>query len=78
MGGIVQICGYELMFLITKVYPALVIRFGVENVWSVFAGFCVASAFYGAFVMPETKGKSLDEILEQFESRKETTKNSLP
>jgi len=67
MTGIVQIIGYELMFVVIKLYPAMVDKFGIENVWSLFAGFCIISAFFGKFIMPETKGKSLNEILSSFE-----------
>lgn len=78
MSGLVQICGYELMFIVIKIYPSLISNFGVEYVWSTFTGFCVVSALFGAFIMPETKGKTLDEILRSFESRKKTIKNNLP
>lgn len=78
MSGLVQICGYELMFIVIKIYPSLISYFGVEYVWSVFTGFCVGSALFGAFIMPETKGKTLDEILKSFESRQKTIKNNLP
>lgn len=78
MGGIVQVCGYELMFLVIKIYPAFVSTFGVECVWSVFTVFSLASALFGMFIMPETKGKSLSEILSSFESREKPIKNNLP
>lgn len=78
MTGVVQVCGYELMFVVIKIYPSMVSRFGVQEVWSVYAGFCLASVFYGAFIMPETKGKSLNDILKSFESRKKLMKNNLP
>lgn len=78
MTGVVQVCGYELMFVVIKIYPSMVSRFGVEEVWSVYACFCLVSVFYGAFIMPETKGKTLNEILESFESRKTLMKKDLP
>lgn len=78
MCGIVQVIGYELMFIVIKIYPSSVSTYGIENVWSVFAGFCVFSALYGAFVMPETKGKSLDEILTSFKSHEKPIENGLP
>lgn len=78
MTGIAHTFGFELMFLVIKVYPFIISTYGVEAVWTVFAGFCIASAFYGIFVMPETKGKSLNEIVKSFESRKIPIKNSLP
>jgi len=78
MGGIVQVFGYELMFLVIKVFPAFVSIFGMECVWSVFTIFSFGSALFGAFIMPETKGKSLNEILSSFDSRKKLMKNNLP
>jgi len=78
MGGIVQVFGYELMFLVIKVYPLVVSTFGIECVWSVFTIFSLASALFGAFIMPETKGKSLNEILSSFDSRKKSIKKNLP
>ncbi|XP_060856992.1 facilitated trehalose transporter Tret1-like [Metopolophium dirhodum] len=78
MGGVVQFFGYEFMFLVIKVYPTFVSTFGPECVWSVFTIFCFASALYGAFIMPETKGKSLNEILSSFDSREKSIKNNLP
>lgn len=71
MCGIVNIFGYELMFLTVKMYPKMISAFGLENVWIIFTVFCVLSALFGIFIMPETKGKSLDEILSSFESKKE-------
>lgn len=70
--------GYELMFLVIKVYPRMVSVFGIENVWTVFAGFCLLTVFYSVFIMTETKGKSLDEILSEFEPQKKEIKNILP
>jgi len=78
MGGIVQVFGYEFMFLVIKVYPTLVSTFGPEYVWFVFTIFCFATALYGAFIMPETKGKTLNEILSSFDSREKSIKNNLP
>lgn len=78
MNGIVQICGYELLFAVIKMYPFLVSKYGMENVWSVFAAFCVASAFFGAYIMPETNGKTLNEIIATFEPPKESSKTNLP
>jgi len=78
MSGIVQVFGYELMFLVIKVYPAFVSTFGVECVWLVFTIFSFASALFGAFIMPETKGKSLNEILSSFDYREKSIKYNLP
>lgn len=70
MSGVVNIVGYELMFLTTKIYPKMVLTFGIENVWLIYAVFCMLGGLFGAFIMPETKGKSLNEILYSFESKR--------
>lgn len=69
MNGVILTCQSLMTFIIIKMYPTAVLHLGVEVVWAVFSIFCVSSAFYGVFVLPETKGKSLDEILKTFESR---------
>lgn len=69
MNGVILTCQSLMTFAIIKMYPMAVEKLGVEIVWTVFSIFCVSSAFYGVFVLPETKGKSLDEILMTFESR---------
>lgn len=78
MSGIVQAFNYELMFVVIKVYPTLATRFEIEDVWSIFAAFCVASVFFGIYIMPETRGKSLNEIVSEFEPRQKSIKISLP
>lgn len=77
MNGIVQMFGYGMMFLVIKIYPSTISKYGIEDVWTVFACFCVISALFGAYIMPETKGKSLNEILISFEPKKKSTTNIL-
>lgn len=70
MCAVVNIVGYELMFFVSKIYPKMVSSFGIENVLLIYTGFCVLSILFGVFIMPETKGKTLNEISSSFESRK--------
>ncbi|XP_022175971.1 facilitated trehalose transporter Tret1-like [Myzus persicae] len=74
MNGYVQTFGYILWFLVVKMYPSLVLQFGIICVWSIFTIFCGLNILFAIFVMPETKGKSLDEILSYFEPEKKTKK----
>lgn len=62
MCGVVQSCGYILWFITCKIYPSSVLTFGVEIVWSIFVFFCVLSILFSIYIMPETRGKTLDEI----------------
>lgn len=70
MNGAVQTWAYFIMFLVIKMYPLMVSSFGVEIVWSLFAACCVVNILFGIYVMPETKGKTLDQILSSFETGK--------
>ncbi|XP_025408098.1 facilitated trehalose transporter Tret1-like [Sipha flava] len=73
MCAVVNIFGYLVVFITCKIYPAMSSTFGVLNIWSIFGGFCIITALFGQFVMPETKGKSLDDIIKSFESKKSST-----
>ncbi|XP_022169564.1 facilitated trehalose transporter Tret1-like [Myzus persicae] len=78
MNGVVQTCGYIMWFMICKVYPSLISNLGVEIVWSIFAFFCILNVLFAIFIMPETKGKTLDEVLLYFEPEKRVKKVIIP
>ncbi|XP_025202612.1 facilitated trehalose transporter Tret1-like [Melanaphis sacchari] len=66
MNGVLYSCGYELMFAAIKVYPMVVTAFGIKAVWTAFTCMCFVTALFGAFVLPETTGKTLNEIVDGF------------
>lgn len=70
MNGVVQAFGYIIWFAICKIYPQIILKYGTDVVWSVFAIFCVLNVLFAIFIMPETKGKTVDEILSYFEPSK--------
>lgn len=76
MNGVVLTYQSLLSFAVIKIYPMAVSNLGIEVVWSIFAIVCVSSAFYGLLILPETKGKSLNEVLMTFESRKKNTNSN--
>lgn len=51
-------------FIMLKYLPFLTGTLGMHGTMYLFAGVCLSSAVFIAFVMPETKGKSYDEIME--------------
>lgn len=67
------------MFTVIKIYPMMVSILGVQNVWTIFTFICMLGVLFCSFILPETKGVSLDAILSYFESRskKETTTTNL-
>lgn len=77
MNGLLYSCGYELMFVAIKVYPAMVDAMGIEAVWATFAACCLLTAAFGAFLLPETTGKTLDEITDNFRSTKRPAKRPI-
>ncbi|XP_050439279.1 facilitated trehalose transporter Tret1-like isoform X2 [Adelges cooleyi] len=71
MNAISQSIGYEIMFGVTKLYPIMVSALGLKTVWSIYASVCLLYTLYGATLMPETQGKSLEEITAYFDPKKE-------
>ncbi|CAI6348075.1 unnamed protein product [Macrosiphum euphorbiae] len=83
MNGVMYSCGYELMFGAIKVYPMMVDMFGIRAVWTACACTCFITSLFGAFVLPETTGKTLNEITDGFRSssdkaRKKIVKPQIP
>lgn len=68
INGIVQTCGYLLMFTVIKIYPTMVSILGIQNVWTIFTFICMLGVLFCSFILPETKGVPLDVILSNFES----------
>lgn len=63
-GITVCIC-WMLAFFITKFSTNLSDAFGNFTLYWVFAGFCVISVLFAVFILPETKGKSVQEIQDE-------------
>uniref|UniRef100_A0A2S2PTN7 Facilitated trehalose transporter Tret1 n=1 Tax=Schizaphis graminum TaxID=13262 RepID=A0A2S2PTN7_SCHGA len=78
MNGVMYSCGYELMFAAIKVYPLLVDAFGIRAVWTASACMCFITSLFGAFVLPETTGKTLNEIVDGFRSSSDKARNKKP
>lgn len=53
-------------FILTFTFPSLVTSLGMANVFLVFAGVCVIGILVVKRFLPETKGKSLEEIEREF------------
>nr|CAD7439277.1 unnamed protein product [Timema bartmani] len=57
------------MFVVIKTYPLIEDWVGAYGAFWLYAALCLASCFFVLFLVPETKGKSLDEIEEYFEEK---------
>lgn len=57
-------------FLVVKFYVSMKISFGVSGLYIFYASVCCLSAVYVFFVLPETKGKTLEEVEKLFKGRR--------
>lgn len=56
-------------FLVVQFYPVMVKSFGSNVVFSIFAALCVAAGLFIWLFIPETKGKSLEQIESELKLR---------
>lgn len=61
---------HTVAFLVVNFFPTVVERFGLYSVMWFFSCCCVAAATFVIFYVPETKGKSFEEITEALDSEK--------
>lgn len=67
LGSGLTICAaYTICFVCVKLYPTMVTELGSFNVCLMYGISSLLSIFYVYFILPETKGKSLQEIEEMF------------
>ena len=60
--AIVTFINWTLVFLVTKTFQYMIESFYEQGTFFFFSGFCLASFFFVFFFVPETKGKTLEEI----------------
>lgn len=56
-----------------KYFPVMVEVLGMHGCMWTFAGCCLFGVLFNAFFVPETRGKSIDEITLAMESRSKAT-----
>jgi facilitated trehalose transporter len=57
-----QIVYFFMAFVVTRVFVTMVVNVGAHVAFYMFGGFCVLGFIFVAAVLPETKGKSFNEI----------------
>lgn len=70
MNGLYGAIAYLYWSLLYKISPWYLTTFGGTGTMWTFAGFSVLAALFGVFVLPETKGKTLNEVQEQYFKKK--------
>lgn len=66
MQGVFGAACFCVIAIIIKLFPEFLLSYGVTPVAGILGLFSVLTALYGKFVLPETKGKSLQDIREDF------------
>lgn len=66
-----------LLFFITKEFERLKFAINDYGAFWFFGGFCLLSCFFVGFFVPETKGRTLEEIQEHFAGIRQTDRNTL-
>lgn len=76
--GITISCNYALSFLCVKLFPNMVETMGKANVFAFYGTAAFLAIVYIYMFLPETKGKTLFEISEEFKGSKRNEKKEIP
>lgn len=69
--GISIFCLFMTNFLVGLLFPVLLNAIGLSATFFIFTGFGILSILFVKKFVPETKGRSLEEIEQSFHARKE-------
>lgn len=75
MNGLYGVASFVYWSFSMKLYPTLINIFHIKIILWSFAGFCFVIATYSRFILPETKGMTLNEVQETY--FKKTNKQSV-
>lgn len=69
-GGIATCLGYIFKFIAVKIHPFIIRDIGVSGVFFFYSGMAFLGTIYVSVFLPETKGRSLQEIVDSFSNGK--------
>ena len=78
--GITVFVAFSTIFCLVKVFPAMLSTMGAPATWGTFAVVCFATAVFSRVAIPETRGRTLQEVEDLFKrdkSREEPTGSSV-
>lgn len=76
MNGLFGVFCYGYWAMTLKVYPEFMFYFGIKYMIWAFSVSCLIVCLFAVFILPETRGKSLNEVQEQFFRKHKDVKNS--
>ena len=77
LGAFVSAFNLLMIFMTLKLFPAMTLSIGFHGLFWIYAIFSLIGAAFGFFCIPETKGKTLEEIEAHF-SKSDLTKLDNP
>lgn len=75
--GLSSAISFILLFISVKVTPEIMLRFGEQVMYGSFAGVTLITGFILAFILPETNGRSLQDIEDSLYNKKHTTEKDI-
>ena len=72
--GIATCLGFTFSFIAAKIYPFIQLELGVEGVFFFFGSMALLGTMFVIYFLPETRGKTFEEILHEFSGPKNRTK----
>ncbi len=76
VSGLTVFVAFSTIFGVVKLFPWLLSEIGSPATYASFAGVCLVTAAFSHLVVPETRGKTLQEVEEMFAERgKAATEN---
>ena len=64
--SIATLLNWTLSFIVTESFASLLSALGPANTFTLFAAICLGGVFFVATFVPETKGKTFEEIEQLF------------
>lgn len=74
----ISVCYWALSFIAGQTFQDIQSSIGYMGVYWLSAGICFVGALFVFFLVPETKGKSSDEIQKLFVTRKTSNSSTIP
>jgi len=68
--GIATSCGFIFSFIAAKTYPYIQLGIGVDGIFFFFGGMALLGTIFVILYLPETRGRTLQEIVDSFKKKK--------
>lgn len=75
LSGVVHAVSYSIMFAMVKLYPTMMIGMGNDMVFLFYGCISSGSVIFCFFCLPETKGKTLEEVSNIFKGERKMSTN---